>query len=68
MEKLVSLMEANPGIAKGIYGKILAKNRWEKFTVELNSLGPPVRNWDKWVKVILVLLIIRKIFQKYLFK
>ncbi|XP_055903247.1 uncharacterized protein LOC129939299 [Eupeodes corollae] len=51
LERLVSIMEGNPDIAKGICGKAQAKKRWDRFTTELNSIGPPVRTCDKWIKV-----------------
>ena len=47
MEKLVELMTANPDIGHGglPFGanKTQRKETWEKFLLELNSLGPLIR-------------------------
>lgn len=51
MEKLVNIMKANPDIARGVYKRSQISEKWEQYTSELNSLGPPVRNGDKWLKV-----------------
>ncbi|XP_037930398.1 uncharacterized protein LOC119665172 [Teleopsis dalmanni] len=44
-------MEKYPDIAKGICNKARSRPTWEKIAVELNSLGPPIKTWDKWVKL-----------------
>ncbi|XP_055905173.1 uncharacterized protein LOC129940753 [Eupeodes corollae] len=51
MEILVRLVEENLDIAKGVCAKSQAKPRWEKFASELNGEGPPMRTWEKWLKV-----------------
>lgn len=53
--KLVEIMEANPEIAKGIgsFGSS-KKNQaeyWDRFAIDLNSLGPPLREGKEWHKV-----------------
>ncbi|XP_055377869.1 SAFB-like transcription modulator [Condylostylus longicornis] len=49
--RLVELMEENLDIGRGIILKASAKKKWEEFAVELNSLGPPQRNYEKWQRV-----------------
>ncbi|XP_036335024.1 uncharacterized protein LOC118745616 isoform X1 [Rhagoletis pomonella] len=49
--RLVQLMQDNQDLAKGICGRTRGKPRWEAIAVELNSLGPPLRSWEKWLKV-----------------
>ncbi|XP_067637202.1 uncharacterized protein [Eurosta solidaginis] len=51
LERLISLIEENPVIAKGICTKVQSTKRWEEITAELNCLGPPVRETKKWMKV-----------------
>ena len=51
LEKLVSLMETNPNIARNIIKKSEAKAQWENFTTQLNSLGPPIRDAETWMRV-----------------
>ncbi|XP_055904338.1 uncharacterized protein LOC129940114 [Eupeodes corollae] len=53
--KLVELMEANPDIAKGVgtFGSS-KKNQaqyWDSFALELNALGPPIREGKERHKV-----------------
>ncbi|XP_055902777.1 uncharacterized protein LOC129938957 [Eupeodes corollae] len=48
MEILVRLMQ---DIAKGVCVKSQANPRWEKFASELNGDDPPMRTWEKWLKV-----------------
>lgn len=48
-------MEANPDIAKGVgtFGSS-KKNQaqyWDSFALELNALGPPIREGKEWHKV-----------------
>ncbi|XP_067614160.1 uncharacterized protein [Eurosta solidaginis] len=49
--RLVQLMQEHPDLGKGVCGKAQGKSRWELIAAELNSLGPPMRSWEKWLKV-----------------
>ncbi|XP_036320071.1 uncharacterized protein LOC118734459 [Rhagoletis pomonella] len=51
LARLVELMQKNSDLGKGICGKVQGKASWERVAVELNSLGPPMRSWEKWLKV-----------------
>ncbi|XP_037947147.1 uncharacterized protein LOC119679066 [Teleopsis dalmanni] len=48
---LVSNMKKYPAIAQGSCKSDMVKYTWQIITNELNSLGPPIKTWDKWVKV-----------------
>lgn len=54
-ERMISLLEQHPeiGRGKGHFGssKDDVKKTWERFAVELNSLGPPVRTSPEWQRV-----------------
>ncbi|XP_055912504.1 uncharacterized protein LOC129946375 [Eupeodes corollae] len=51
LRRLVELLQKNQGIARGVCSKPIAQRKWEEFAFELNSLGPPQREWHKWQRV-----------------
>lgn len=48
---LVDLLCRNPNIAKGICSKPEAQMKFEEFAIQLNEIGPPEREWHKWMRV-----------------
>lgn len=53
-EKLVEELGRNPALARGFRRGAVPndfKEQWEKIATALNSLGPPIRNYDGWQKV-----------------
>ncbi|XP_055845200.1 uncharacterized protein LOC129911423 [Episyrphus balteatus] len=51
LKRLVELLRGNLNIAQGICTKTNAQKKWEEFAVELNKIGPPQREWHKWMRV-----------------
>lgn len=51
----MDLMKINPDIGRGKlpfgYNKIQLKEKWDRFTEQLNGLGPPIRNTKEWQRV-----------------
>lgn len=59
-DKFVQLLEKNPPLARGFRRGTVPidyKEQWEKISVELNALGPPIRTADGWQKVMQILII-----------
>ncbi|XP_017493725.1 PREDICTED: uncharacterized protein LOC108381829 isoform X2 [Rhagoletis zephyria] len=54
-ERLVHLMQSNPGIARGTrtfgQNKIQNDEQWDAFATEINSFGPPNRSRKEWQRV-----------------
>lgn len=51
LKMLVQLLSENPQIAKGLCSKPEAQKKFQQFAIELNKLGPPEREWHKWMRV-----------------
>lgn len=53
---MVTFMEKQQEIAENtnetLEKKLKSNELWEKLTNNLNALGPPVKNYEEWKKVI----------------
>lgn len=53
--RIVEFMERHPAFATGLIkcagGKRKSDQLWERLTLHLNRIGPPIRTSDKWKKV-----------------
>lgn len=52
-ETLIAELEKKPNLAKGFYRGATPSNfkqDWEEITIKLNSIGPPVRDFNGWQK------------------
>lgn len=51
---MMELLEANPNLARAYHSglhKVNTKEEWAKIAIELNSIGPPMRQGTEWMKV-----------------
>ncbi|XP_055843351.1 uncharacterized protein LOC129910112 [Episyrphus balteatus] len=51
LKRLVELLQVNLDVAKAVCTKYTAQRKFVEFAKELNKLGPPQREWHKWMRV-----------------
>ncbi|XP_055842275.1 uncharacterized protein LOC129909243 isoform X3 [Episyrphus balteatus] len=51
LQRFIELLQSNVEVARATSLKHEAIYKWDEFTLQLNKLGPPKKDWEQWFRV-----------------